>query len=291
MHLFLPLLASILLVVGLILTKRAGAAGVRPVTTMLLTNVCSAIVFSALWILGGPGQPWWMLWQPAVIALLFILGLMFTLLAVEQGDVSVAMPVFGVKVFFVALLLTVFAGQTLPLSVWVAAVLATAGIGLIQWTGRGHPSRVAWTILLALSAAMSFATFDVLVQAWAPTWGAGRLLPAVYGIVGVVSLAMIPKAEIATVPRRVLWRLALPGALLISLQAICIVATIGVFGDAARVNVVYALRGLWGVALAWLAARIWGGPEAHLRRSVMLTRVVGALLLTAAVIFAITSGD
>ncbi|MDA7865122.1 EamA/RhaT family transporter, partial [bacterium] len=63
------------------------------------------------------------------------------------------------------------------------------------------------------------------------------------------------------------------------------------FGDAARVNVVYALRGLWGVALAWLAAKIWGGAEAEHTRSTMLLRVVGATILTSAVILAIVAGE
>ena len=83
---------------------------------------------------------------------------------------------------------------------------------------------------------------------------------------------------------------SLAGSLLIAMQAICIVVAVGVFGDAARVNVVYALRGLWGVALAWLAARKWGGAEAEHSRETMLFRVAGATVLTTAVILAIVAG-
>ena len=82
----------------------------------------------------------------------------------------------------------------------------------------------------------------------------------------------------------------LAGSLLIAMQAICIVVAVGVFGDAARVNVVYALRGLWGVVLAWLVARKWGGAEAEHSRETMLFRVAGATVLTAAVILAIVAG-
>ena len=66
--------------------------------------------------------------------------------------------------------------------------------------------------------------------------------------------------------------------------------TLAQFGDAARVNVVYALRGLWGVALAWAVAHRWGGGEAALPHEVMLTRMAGALLLTAAVVLVIANG-
>lgn len=289
MHLLLPLLASILFVCGLILIKRAGAAGAGPVTTLFMANEFTAAAFSVLWLLGGPGQPWTMLWQPVVIAVLFMLGLMFTFLAIAGGDVSIAAPLFGTKVLIVALLLTVFDEEELPPTVWLAAILATAGIGLIQWTGRHHPRRVVFTILLALSAATTYATFDVLVQRWAPAWGAGRFLPIVFWIVGLLSLGMLPWVEWSKLRKRNVRRYLLPGAMMVALQSICIVLTVAAFGDAARVNVVYALRGLWGVGLAWIVARIWGGAEAELSRSVLLTRLAGACLLTIAVVSAIVS--
>src|SRR6056297_884010 len=189
MHLLLPLLASILFVSGLVLIKRAGAAGIGTVTPLFLANQCSAIGFSALWLFGGQAQPWWMLWQPAVIAGLFMLGLMLTFLAVHRGDVSIATPIFGIKVLLVALLLTTIGESQLPASVWYAAALATLGIGVIQWTGRGNPRRVVTTIVLAGTAATSYATCDVLLQRWAPAWGVGRFVPITFWIVGLVSLA------------------------------------------------------------------------------------------------------
>ena len=84
--------------------------------------------------------------------------------------------------------------------------------------------------------------------------------------------------------------LLIAGSILIALQAICIVVAVGLFGDAARVNVVYALRGLWGVALAWLVAWKWGGAEAEHSRSTMILRVTGASILTTAVILVIIVG-
>ena len=52
-----------------------------------------------------------------------------------------------------------------------------------------------------------------------------------------------------------------------------------------------ALRGLWGVVLAWLVARKWGGAEAEHSRKTMLFRIAGASVLTIAVILAIVSED
>ena len=291
MHLILPLLASLLFVCGLIVIKRANAAGVGPLTTVFCTNIAVSFAFSFTWLLGGDAIHWDLFWQPAIIAALFVFGLVFTFLAIERGDVSLATPIFGVKVVLVAILLTLTGEQDLPFQVWYAAALATMGIGLIQWTGTGHPHHILLTVCLALAAASCYATFDVLVQRWAPIWGAGRFLPVVYWMVGLGSLAMIPWVDFAPFKQPGVRGLLCSGSLLIGLQAICIVVAVGVFGDAARVNVVYALRGLWGVGLAWLAARIWGGPEIEHSRKTMLLRTAGAALLTFAVVLAITAGE
>lgn len=291
MHLILPLLASLLFVCGLIVIKRAGTGGVSSATTLFCTNIAAAIAFSFVWFLGGEEIRWDLWWQPLIIAKLFVLGLVFTFLAIERGDVSLATPIFGVKVVFVALLLTLTGEQRLPLQVWVAAAMATLGIGLIQWTGTGHRHHVIFTVCLALAAAACYATFDVLVQRWAPVWGAGRFLPVVYWIVGIAALFVLPWVDFKPCKKQRVAGLLIAGSILIALQAICIVVAVGLFGDAARVNVVYALRGLWGVALAWLVAWKWGGAEAEHSRSTMILRVTGASILTTAVILVILVGE
>ena len=114
-------------------------------------------------------------------------------------------------------------------------------------------------------------------------------MPIAFWFVGLLSLSLIPWVQwrrLSDPPTR---RYLLPGAILIALQAVCITSALAIFGDAARVNVVYALRGMWGVGLAWIVARRWGGAEAELANSVLLTRVLGAGLLTAAVVFVIMS--
>ncbi|TWU33010.1 DMT family transporter [Novipirellula artificiosorum] len=289
MYLLLPFAASVLFVCGLIFVKRASEARIGPITILFCSNMVSSAAFSLLWLFGGPGQPWTMLWQPFLIAVIYMIGLTCTFSAVEHGDVSIATPVFGVKVVFVAFLLTLTTEESLSTPVWVAALLAFAGIVLIQWTSRGHRRRIVFTLVFALGAAMSFATFDCLVQRWSPAWGAGRFVPIVYWIVGVMSLAMIPWVQWSRFRDPAVRRSLLPGTTLVAMQALCIVLAVSVFGDAARVNVVYALRGLWGVGLAWLAARIWGGAEAEHGHRIMLQRAAGAVLLTIAVVLAILS--
>lgn len=289
MHLLFPLAASLLLVCSLILINRVTARGVGTVTALFVVNVFSSLAFSMLWIFGGTLPSWALFYQPLVIAGLFMSGLVFTVLAVQKGDVSVATPVFGIKVVFVALLLVVVEQEDLPGTIWASVILASLGIGLIQWTGGHHPRRLFLTIVLALSAATCFAHFDVLVQRWAPIWGAGRFLPVTYWMVGLLSLGMLPWVDFQPLKDRKRRWFVILGAALMASQALCIVCSIAVFGDAARINVVYSLRGLWGVTLAWLVARRWGGAEAELTHSRLFSRFIGAGLLTTAVILVILS--
>jgi len=291
------------MVSSLLFVKRTSHAGISPWTITFLANQWAAIVFSSMWFLGGTGQPWTMLWQPTIIALLYILGLVFTFSAIRFGDVSVATPVFGIKVVLVAVLMTFFFGEELSSRVWLAAALATVGIGCVQWSPRQKVDSANYvrhtrdrraiilTIALAASASISFATFDVLVQHWAPAWGPGRFLPIVYWIVGFLSIGFLPAVQwdVFTKHKSAVPPLLL-GTLLMALQAVCIVFTLAKFGDAARVNVVYALRGMWGVILAWLVAQRWGGNEATLPKQVMIARFVGAALLTTAVIVVVSQG-
>jgi len=286
-HLLLPLAAGMLLVSGLLLIQRCAAHGVTPWTTTFLANQWAALLFSALWFFGGSGQPLALFYQPLIIASLFMLGLGLTFTAVEVGDVSIATPVLGIKVIFVALLSIAINDTILPESLWLAAILATIGIGCIQWTGGGQHRRILLTISLAICASISFATFDILVQRWSPAWGAGRFLPYVYWTVGAVSWFWAPKVQWKKILAPEVRTQLLLGTMLVGGQAICIVLALAIYGDAVRVNIVYALRGLWGVLFAWTAAKIWGAGNKRATNRQMLIRLTGALILTAAVILAL----
>lgn len=103
LHLLLPLASSLLYVLGAVLLKRAtAAAGVGLWRAAFVTNLVSAVAFLPLLALGGPGQSWTAIRQPAVVALLLVAGQCASLWALTRGDVSVATPVLGVKIILVA---------------------------------------------------------------------------------------------------------------------------------------------------------------------------------------------
>jgi ABC-type microcin C transport system permease subunit YejB len=59
--------------------------------------------------------------------------------------------------------------------------------------------------------------------------------------------------------------------------------TIGLFGDATGANVVYSSRGLWSLLLLALVAHHLGVKDSVRDRSTLLLRVLGSILILAAV--------
>ena len=106
LHLVFPFIASLLFVAGLILLKRATDSGTNPWTVSLIANLWAALLFSGFWLIDSTPVPWSLIWQPMFVALFYVGGQIGTFSAIHQGDVSVAAPVFGIKVLLVAVLST-----------------------------------------------------------------------------------------------------------------------------------------------------------------------------------------
>jgi drug/metabolite transporter (DMT)-like permease len=135
LHLLLPLVSAVVYVIGALLLKRASDLGADIWRTTRVINYTSLLVAAPLWWLGGTIPPPSSWWQPPVAAVLFFAGQIFTLLAINKGDVSVATPVLGVKILLVALLTSVLIGDPIGAQLWTAAALCSAPHAL----GKQHP--------------------------------------------------------------------------------------------------------------------------------------------------------
>ncbi|MFN9719013.1 MAG: EamA family transporter [Planctomycetota bacterium] len=299
-HLLFPLFSSICFVFGMMFARSAIVKGTSPWTGTFFGNLWLAMIWSIYGISTGellPAAGWW---QAAAVGLTFFLGQLLTYLAFQYGDVSVATPIFGVKVIIVALLAAWLANEPVPINVWIAALLATAGVAFVQ-AGTGHAKQgdsqptiagisqtAVLTTLLALLAALSLSLFDVGLQTWGRHWKSHRFLPVMFFSTGVFSCGVLPWVDR---PRRLrelrTGRLMLTATLLMALQAMSMSYSLAAFGDATRINIVYALRGIWAVVLAWMLSRFFGSREANLSSRVMLLRLFGAALLVVSVFAAL----
>ncbi|MDF3055808.1 MAG: rane protein [Rariglobus sp.] len=283
-HLLIPLTSSIAYVFAMLLFKRSGGWGVGVWRTAFVSNLAVGFVFAPFWFLGGHNPPATLLWQPLLVALLFLSGQIFSFLSLHYGDVSVGTPVMGLKIILVALGSALLLPDPIPLRWWIAAALSTLAIILLS-RGESRPRHaVGRTVLTASLAAASFALFDVLVQKWSPAWGVGRFLPLACGAVALLSTGFIPffSAPLRTIPRPA-WRWLGGGSLLLALQSALFVYGIGVFGDATAMNIVYSSRGLWSVVAVWLIGHWFANEEQTLPRSVLGGRLAGAFLILAAI--------
>jgi len=277
--------AAFIYAAGALLVKRAAELGVGVWRTAFVANMLNAVLFQPLLLLGGEVHAtlWW---QPAIVAVMFFAGQWFSFVAFERGDVSVATPVMGIKILFVAAFVTALAGEALPWQIWAAAVFATAGIALLnRGSGRGAHHNIGRTIVMAGLAAACYALFDVFVQKWAPAWGAGRFLPLVMAVNGALSFAFIPlfRAPLRAIPGAT-WPWLLGGTLAFTLQALLFVTTIAKWGQAASANVVYSSRGLWSVLLVWLVGGWLRIPEQQLGSRALAWRLAGAVLMMSAIV-------
>ena len=257
---------------------------------MILVCWTGVLVFPSLTLMGGTMQPIALLWQPALIGGLFLAGQLFTLLAVARGDVSIAAPVLGIKLLIVPALAPLFVDDPVSSTIWIAAAIAMAGIAFVQAPDASLPrSRVLAAVCYAILAAFSMTLFDLLIQRWAPAWGAGYFLPCAFAAAGLFACAFLPLADRpADLRARGALTPLLWGAVFMAVQAIGMTVTLGLFGDATRVNIVYSLRGLWGVLLTWLLARQVTAAGPVPSRRTMVMRLIGAALIGFSVILSVT---
>jgi drug/metabolite transporter (DMT)-like permease len=232
-----------------------------------------------LLLLGGtiPSASLW--WQPPLAAVLFFGGQIFTLLALNTGDVSVATPVLGLKILLVALLATVLIGDPISSRLWTAAALSSVAIALLNLSPAHPHSRVGRTILLAGLGAASYACFDVLVQKWSSGWGTGRFLPVAMSCAVLYSLALPNRRD-----ARPYTPLLLAGASCFAIQGLMFITSISIWRQATSANVLYSSRGLWSVVAVWAIGHWFENREQHLGARVLVWRFVGAILLMAAIV-------
>ena len=277
-------------VAGALLLKRASDLGADVWRTTRTINYTTAAASVPLWLLGGtiPSAALW--WQPPAAATLFFAGQVFSLLALNTGDVSVATPVLGLKILLVALLSTVLIGDPIGARLWTAAGLSTVAIALLN-IDRGHPhSRVGRTIVLAALGAASYACFDVIIQKWSPAWGSGRILPIVMISAAVYSIplgrfAKRPEARVNSASEGATayapWLIG--GAISFAVQGLMFITSISLYRHATVANVLYSSRGLWSVLAVWGVGHWFLNREQHLGPRVLVWRLVGAILLMAAI--------
>jgi drug/metabolite transporter (DMT)-like permease len=284
-----PLSAAVLFSLAALALKRSSQLGVGIWQTAFVANMVCAVGYSLLWFLGGPAIDWRLLWQPAAIALCLCSGMATQFIALNRGDVSVAVPILGLKVLIVPFLTPWLVGESVRADLWFSALLSVIGVTFLNLRVGGAAAKSILPALLAGGvSAFSFAMFDVLVQKWGPTWGAGRLLPCVFWMNGLLTLAAYWWSPLDwNSVSKPAWKWLLLGGFLIGAQSLLFVGCLAIYGGAVTANIVYAARGLLSVILIWTIGHWFSSAESSLGPRVLGCRLVGAAFLLAAILFTI----
>lgn len=289
-YLLFPLVAAIGYAVASLLLKKALVEGAHPMACFHINNWTSTLAFFPLVFFETQPVAWGLWYVPVGLGVLFFTGGWFTFIAMQRGDVSLVTPVLGSKVVFVALGASLFiAGSMKPL-MWVAAIITTGGIFLMSATDFKTPkgARLAGPVMMALVSAALYAFADVFLQKWAPTFGPKTflaLLSATTGMLSLLSMTLLPKRPPIPWNRATQWSLG--GSALIAAQSMTLGLSLAYFNDAVGVNVVYATRGMWSLAVVALLGPLLGNRERHESGKAYGIRIVAALLMMAGVICAV----
>jgi drug/metabolite transporter (DMT)-like permease len=287
-QILLPLICGFIYVVGALCLKRAAELGAGVWRATFVANLTMAVSFAPTWLIGGEEHPLTDYWQPALTGLLFTVAQLLIYLAISHGDVSVTTPVMGTKSILVAVIASVLFATKIPPTWWWAAALCAVAVLLLSWNGGAPHRRVGMTIGLTTASATIYAFSDVLVQQWAPAWGVGRFLPIMFSVMGVLSFGFMPffhgpLREISAAT----WRWLAPGAVLLAINNAAFAYTLARWHDATAANIIYSSRGLWSVVLVWVVGHWFGNQERHAGKGAMLSRLIGAGLMVAAIVLVV----
>jgi len=275
----IPLLSAVVYATSAIFFKRALQLGVGPWRTCFVSNILMGIAFFPLWFLPADREVSWILWQPVLSGLLFFLGQFFNFLAIDRGDVSIATPVLGIKVFLVAVFTTFLLGETIPFSWWVASVLTFIAVWILRGNNAIDRRRILPVLLFAGLGSVSYALADIAVQRFA-TGGQGRFLATMFAVNASLSITLIPffRGGLLSMPIST-WNWLLPGAALFAAAAIGVSWVIAVSGNATVVNVIYSARGVFSVLLIWRAGHWFRNTENQIGHAAMFKRLSAAFLI------------
>ncbi len=284
-YLLIPLACGFFYVLAMLTLKRASELGVGVWRATFFANWACALAFIPWWVHSGLAPVAWVdYWQPAVGGLVYLAAQVLMFLAITRGDVSVAAPLMGIKVILVALFSSLLLAGHVPLQWWLGAGLSTAAVMLLNFGGASPHRQVGQTVILTMGSAVMFALSDVLIQRWAPAWGPGNYFPPIFLAVGLYSFALLRFAQgkLFAISAQA-WRWVIPGSLLNAMTNGSIALTLGLWGNATAVNIVYSSRGLFSVLLVWVAGHWFANTERQVGRTVLVSRLCGATAMLIAI--------
>ena len=279
-------MAAIAFALGSMMYKRAYAEGATLAHTAILNNVVLGIVFLPLLALEKRPVAWEKWHQPVITSFFYVIGHLLNVVALRFGDVSLATPLLGSKIIFVALVGWLVFGSQISGGLWAAAALASIGVAMMGYTEVHFSRRLGLTTTTALGSALFFSLTDSAIQAWGSGFGGWSFLALQFAGLGAFSLLMLPWFGMRSLRAPAsAWKWIFAGIALSGLQAILITCTIAFWKNAVGVNVVYATRGFWSIVFVWTVGHwVQNTERATIGGRGMALRLGGTVLIFGAMV-------
>lgn len=254
-----------------------------PAHFLSVMSYFSYIFFPTFFVSSEP-IPTELMWAPILAGAVSFFGALFGVLSLKYGDVSVATPLLGSKVLFVAILSSWILTDPVPLSWWIGAVMAMMAVALLGYAPAGQRRAMALTIALSLGSAISFALMDVIFAGWAKAFGIQKFFAIQQSVLLLCSIPLIFyfQAPLRKIPKAA-WKWLLLSSVLICSQFFLLNWTIAHYGKPTVINILYSSRGLWSVLLVWMIGKYLLSAENKAGNAAFIRRLGGALLLLGAV--------
>ncbi len=286
---FLPLCAAMLYAFSAICTKRALESGAGIARTFFITNLFTVLFSYILLLALRPAAPALSEIMPSLICgVLFFVGQAMIFCSIRLGDVSIQVPLLGMKVIFVSVLVVIFTKTEASNRLIIASLITMLGVACLGFSHVKFTRQALYTIFFVIFANLSFASSDCLMQLKMSDINPFWFMAIMYSVTMLLSLGIIPffKAPLRTIPKESLpWFLM--GSSVMALQGFPLVIAIGIYKLAAQANIIYSTRGLWSIILVGFAGKLLGLKESAVSKRLMLQRLAGSLLLLIAVAVAI----
>jgi drug/metabolite transporter (DMT)-like permease len=284
----LPIIASILFAIGSLMLKEAMARGVGPMRVVFISNWMIAFLWLSFYLIDPvwPQGEFW--WTPFLGGLTRVLGGACLLTALRIGDVSIQTPLGGLKVVFVTLFAGLIGSEVLNEAHWVASFLTLISVYLLgkNTSGVAHEQkRIIRAIILSFLAAICFGFGDVLSAFAGEKVGVKAYMSYNFFTSAIGVLLFIPffQGRLRDI-HKTCWPWLLGGTFFLGLEVMLLMAAITLYKEATTVNILYALRGIWAILLVWFLGHWFHNKERDQGKKVMIQRLMGSILLVAAII-------
>ncbi|MGC6423669.1 MAG: EamA family transporter [Lentimonas sp.] len=269
--------AASLYATGSLQIKRSLNQGATKRRAIAVTNIAMALWALPLFFIsrGDFELTAWLTAVGAGVAL--FLGRILSVKSLEVGDLSIVGPLLGMKTLLVAIFSFATGQSELTPWLWIAAILATAGVILIQRGPRKFTKSRRIAAYYAGGASVLFAGCDILVVEARGQLGIGWLSPTLFMTVAL----LVPFLGKHPAPPQEAKKPMYLGSVIMGFQTSLVVLLIGLTGQAVLINIVYSSRALWTVVVD----RFYGRGEGV--AAFFKWRLAGAALLVSAIIIVI----